>query len=242
LSVPEAAVATGLSISTIRRLITSGKLPARFERGSKGQNRYFIARADLATLAELGKAAHLDLKTPRTLAPNEVPGAHGVQGDRAVQPRGEGAPSTLVSTLEDQPRPRDGALGLQENRPHGDQEPLGDQPVSGAGAHSAPATELHGDHGSLEEYATQLELGVLRERLAGAQEAVRLHAERVRGQAKDIGFLQSQLDQSRKAEEQLRVLLARLTTALPSPDEPKALEARNVTPAPRRSRWMFWRR
>jgi hypothetical protein len=82
----------------------------------------------------------------------------------------------------------------------------------------------------------------LRERLAGAQEAVRLHAERVRGQAKDIGFLQSQLDQSRKAEEQLRVLLARLTTALPSPDEPKALEARNVTPTPQRSRWMFWRR
>ena len=55
-SVPEASLAVGLSISTIRRLIQSGKLRARFERGDKGQNRYFIATADLVPLAALGQA------------------------------------------------------------------------------------------------------------------------------------------------------------------------------------------
>src|SRR5438552_1223310 len=54
LSIPEAALAVGLSISTIRRLIQNGRLPARYERGDKGQNRYFIALADLAPLAALG--------------------------------------------------------------------------------------------------------------------------------------------------------------------------------------------
>jgi hypothetical protein len=94
--------------------------------------------------------------------------------------------------------------------------------------------------------AAQWELAVLRERLAGAQEAVRLHAERVRGQSRDIGFLQAQLDRSREAEEQLRVLLARLTAVLPpavAVAAPKALEAINVTPAgPQVRWWQFWRR
>jgi hypothetical protein len=93
--------------------------------------------------------------------------------------------------------------------------------------------------GSLGDQAAYLELAVLRERLAGAQEAVRLHAERVRGQAKDIGFLHAQLDQSREAETQLRVLLARVTAALPSPEERPALLAGSLAAPPKKVRW-WW--
>ena len=96
-----------------------------------------------------------------------------------------------------------------------------------------------GEPGSLKDQAAYLELAVLRERLSGAQEAVRLHAERVRGQAKDIGFLHAQLDQSREAETQLRVLLARVTAALPPPEEKPALVARTVLAPPRKVRW-WW--
>jgi hypothetical protein len=84
---------------------------------------------------------------------------------------------------------------------------------------------------------------VVRERLQGAQEAVRLHAERVRAQAKDIGFLQAQLDKSREAERELRILMAQGVTAQQQTAAAlNGIEERPALPAPRRSRWLFWRR
>jgi len=116
----------------------------------------------------------------------------------------------------------------------------------GAGVDEGWRPALEG--GGLSEAAARLELAVVRERLAGAQAATRLHAERVRGQAEEIRFLQAQLDRSREAEEQLRVLLARLTAALPEKGTAPALEARNIIhplrgypppdpKAPGRARW-----
>jgi len=238
LSVPEAAVSTGLSISTIRRLINGGRLPARYERGDKGQHKYFIQCADLATLVELGKASGPDLRlTPAGPRPG-ARGDHGVQGDQPAQRDG------VHGALSGQAGQPGGAHGAHEDPSPGDRGALGDQAGPAAGAHGVHTAEPLGDHGSLEEYTAQLELAVVRERLAGAQEAVRLHAERVRAQAKDVGFLQAQLDQSREAERELRILLARLSTALPAPGEPKALEAKNVTPERGKARWwwLFGRR
>ena len=273
LSIPEAALAVGLSISTIRRLIQNGRLPARYERGDKGQNRYFIALADLAPLAALGTNSALeamgshgerlsthDLQAPgpermsshglhEGAAPPEVMGTH--PNSMSTQPNGLGtpspAPAAAPASSEADGRPHSGMLSAVSAGPEGDPGHHGDHAASaapaagegrGAGTAGAPPE-------TLEHQAACLELAVLRERLAGAQEAVRLHAERVRGQAKDIGFLQAQLDRSREAEEQLRVLLARLTAALPAPAEPPALAAQNIPPEPKARRirwWQPWRR
>jgi helix-turn-helix protein len=259
LSIPEAALAVGLSISTIRRLIQNGRLPARYERGDKGQNRYFIARADLAPLAALGMNPAVEaMGTPaerlNTHAFQAAPGpermsTHGRQGDHSAAPMSrhglpEGAAplETMSTPLSRMNTQLPTAAGLEGDPGHHDDPAAAAAPAVGegrdAGTAGAPPE-------TLEHQAAYLELAVLRERLAGAQEAVRLHAERVRGQAKDIGFLQAQLDRSREAEEQLRVLLARLTAALPAPAEPPALAAQNLPPEPpaRRVRWWQpWRR
>jgi hypothetical protein len=258
--VPEASVAVGLSISTVRRLINSGRLPARFERGDKGQRRYFIAHADLAILAALGQGAGLDLsrrRDPHGLHGHhggQANGAHGVHGAQAGQAEGDHGhhEHPLNGDHGDHaahPHEPHGAPGPHEDPPVGDHGDHGDQGGQPNGDHGdqegepPPPSGGYPDHGTLGEYAAQWELAVLRERLAGAQEAVRLHAERVRGQSRDIGFLQAQLDRSREAEEQLRVLLARLTAVLPPPAAPPALAAMNVTPvSPKVRWWRFWRR
>jgi hypothetical protein len=268
-------VAVGLSISTIRRLIQSGKLPARFERGDKGQHRYFIARADLATLAAVGKgpefigsepAASRSSASPpeRSRSTQEYPEAATTKGahEALAAPRhtqrgtaephghheGHEAPSASPAELaasrrpeasgggdhQPQASPRDGVHGRQV-APQREHHGVYAAPPAAAGTYEVGG----GEAGSLKDEAAYLELAVLRERLAGAQEAVRLHAERVRGQAKDIGFLHAQLDQSREAETQLRVLLARVTAALPPPEEKPALLAHPVTPSPKKVRW-WW--
>jgi hypothetical protein len=276
-------VAVGLSISTIRRLIQSGRLRARFERGDKGQHRYFIARADLATLAAVGKGTDFlgggedDRREPSqsrssTLLPpdrprstQEHPTAPAANGDHEplVAPSQPPREAMELHGLHEahaapSPSPADPMPTRSPEAPGGgDQEHPAAPPQNGDtprvplgtrrqeaprhdphGAHGAPTVGV-GEPGSLKDQAAYLELAVLRERLSGAQEAVRLHAERVRGQAKDIGFLHAQLDQSREAETQLRVLLARVTAALPPPEEKPALVARTLPPPPKKVRW-WW--
>jgi len=231
-------VAVGLSISTIRRLIQSGRLSARFERGDKGQHRYFIARADLATLAAIGKGTSLEPRsTPARPAEGGGERGAGSAGKSGVPDRRDGKLEPPEGHHDPPSQGVHGALADGAARAGSGPAPQPPPAAPRAGAHGAHA---EGVHEALGDQAAHLELAVLRERLAGAQEAVRLHAERVRGQAKEIGFLQSQLDRSREAEEQLRVLLARLTAALPPPaTERPALEARDITP-PQRVRW--WQR
>lgn len=95
---------------------------------------------------------------------------------------------------------------------------------------------------------------VARERMAGAQTAARVAGQRLRETraraerreaelTAEVAFLRSQLDQSRTAEEQLRVLLLKTTRALEAATnlrEPmRALPMSRESESPRRW-WQVW--
>lgn len=87
-----------------------------------------------------------------------------------------------------------------------------------------------------------VELVRLRERLAGAQTACRVHAARRAEQERIVTFLKEQLARSQEAEREMRLLALRAMTLPPAPER-QAIEGETpprAEPVPRSRRWWSW--
>jgi hypothetical protein len=211
-----------VSESTVKRYTYRGLLPYIERRAESGKLAYLFRRADvLSLMAELAAdRSQAPAVSPAILAARTVP----ISSDPIRSVPTEPDPFSSSSSSSDRVSSDQPADQIGSDR-------VGSVPI---GLDQITSVQVRSD---------------LLHRLEGAQTAARVHSRRLREESRvreetqnQVRFLQAQLDASRQAEHEMRLLLAQQQQQLTALTQLTEERVRPALPAPKQPWWRFWGR